>query len=176
MKAVHCCFHVSGLDTSIAAPSSVFNALTALKAQRERESVGDVVGGGGRETFGRLGHRGSIAAGREQIKNPRGLQSQVRIAMYLTADVLRELMPLFAVVRAKRRPSVITCLSALQGLSNFPVIGDSNSVKGYFSLEPLPNRNELNPVHWTPPAALFQAWENASEAREVPPKKHRGHS
>jgi hypothetical protein len=96
--------------------------------------------------------------------------------MYLTADVLRELVPPFAVVRAKRRPLVITCLSALQGLSNFPVIGDPNSVKGYFSLEPLPNRNELNPFHWMPPAALFQAWENAGEARQVPPKKRRGQS
>ena len=65
----------------------------------------------------------------------------------LTADVLRELMPLFAVVRAKRRPLVITCLSALQDLSYFPLIGESNSPKGYSFLELPPNHSELSPVH-----------------------------
>ena len=56
-------------------------------------------------------------------------------------------MPLFAIVRPKRRGLVIAPLGALQGLSNFPIIGNSDSLKGYFSLELPPSQNELSPVH-----------------------------
>src|SRR5271166_6651562 len=48
----------------------VVDALAALKAQGERQRIGDVFGGGGGEAFGRVGHRGSIARGRKQIKEP----------------------------------------------------------------------------------------------------------
>jgi hypothetical protein len=41
----------------------VVDALAALKAQCERERVGDVFSCGRREPFGRVGHRGSIARG-----------------------------------------------------------------------------------------------------------------
>src|SRR5580704_19405364 len=56
-------------------------------------------------------------------------------------------MPLFAVVRAKRRSLVITRLSAFQGLSGFPIVAESNSPKCNFFLELVPNRNEVSPPH-----------------------------
>jgi hypothetical protein len=66
-------------------------------------------------------------------------------------------MPLFPVVRAKRRSLVITRLSALQGLSNFPIVTDSNSLRGYFFLELLPHRSELSPVHRRLLTAIFSS-------------------
>jgi hypothetical protein len=45
---------------------------------------------------------------------------------------LRELMPLFAVVRAKRPRLIVAPLSALQGLGNFPIVTDSNSPERLF--------------------------------------------
>lgn len=56
-------------------------------------------------------------------------------------------MSLFAMVRAKRPRLIVAPLSALQGLSNFPLISQSNSPRGYFSLELRPHRSELSPVH-----------------------------
>jgi hypothetical protein len=50
----------------------VVDSLAALIAQGERESVGDVIGGGGREAFGRVGHQGSVAEPRERSKNKTG--------------------------------------------------------------------------------------------------------
>ena len=82
-------------------------------------------------------------------------------------------MPPFAVVKAKRRPLVITPLSAFQGLSNFPVIGDSSSVKGYFSLELLPNRSELSPVHGRLLPGMFQAPAVHGKTQERPVKFRR---
>jgi hypothetical protein len=95
------------------------------------------------------------------------------VAFYLTADVLRELMPLFAVVRAKRRPLVITCLSALQGLCIFLPIRDSNSAEGWFFFELRPNRNEFKPVYWTAPAAPFQAPPFPGKCRRGPKFRRR---
>jgi hypothetical protein len=88
--------------------------------------------------------------------------------LILTTDMLRELMPLFAVVRAKRPRLVIAPLSALQGLGNFPIVTDSNCQRSYFFLELLPHRSELSPVH--------RRLLIAREARQLPPKKHRGQS
>jgi hypothetical protein len=56
-------------------------------------------------------------------------------------------VPLFAVVRAKRPNVLVTRPSALQSLSNFPIIDDSHSPTGYFFLDMVKHRSELSPVH-----------------------------
>jgi hypothetical protein len=66
---------------------------------------------------------------------------------HLTADVLRELVPFFAIVRPKWRRLVIAPVGALKGLSNLLIIVYSKRLKAYFVLEALTSQNELSPVH-----------------------------
>jgi hypothetical protein len=83
-------------------------------------------------------------------------------------------MPLFLAVRTKRRHPVNRTISALQGLSNFPVMVEHDSPKSYFFFELLPDCSELSPVHESLLPLCFKL--NAEEARQVPPKKRRGQS
>jgi hypothetical protein len=80
-------------------------------------------------------------------------------------------VPLFGIVGLKLR-LLFASLGALQGVSNFPVIGDSDSLKGYFFLELLPSQDESSAVHGRllPLCVETPAFRsgNAGEARQVP--------
>ena len=47
----------------------VMRPLASVKAQREGQGVGEVIGGGGREAIGNIGHAATVAGWREQDKN-----------------------------------------------------------------------------------------------------------
>jgi hypothetical protein len=103
-----------------------------------------------------------------QLRKPE-LRSASSALAILAADVLRKLMPLFSAVRAKGLHPVISSLSALQGLSNFPVIiVEHDSPKSYFFIELLPNRSEFSPVHESLLPLLFQARAIRGKRRKGP--------